>query len=1099
MKIKKSIALCLLALTSGASVAAAADQKLGYFSSPSLHNDAIVFTAEGDLWQSNINEGVAKRLTTHESPELMASISPDGKYIAYTANYAGTYEAYLMPINGGTPTRLTYENARVRVQGWTQDGEVIYATDSGFGPANYWTLKTVNPETLNVTKLPLSDAIEAAVSDNGKYVFFTRFGLQVTGDNSRVYRGGAQGQIWRWRLDSSKEAEPLTEDHQASVREPMVYKDKVIFISDKSGSANLWSMNFDGSNKKQLTFHKDWEIRLASNHANKVVYQLGADIHQFDLNSNQDSVLDLTLTSDFAERQERWLNKPMTYFNHAAIAGNGKQVVITARGKLAVGGLNKTRLVEIETPAQSRTRAAVLSVKGKYVYAINDASGEQEIWRFNADGSGKGEQLTKDGKSFRWNLYPSPDGKYLAHDDRDGNLWLLDLKTLKNKKIADQGVGFSGFDSVVWSADSQLLAIAGSHSDRERSSIRLYSLELDKEQFIGSDKYEDFAPAFSADGNWIYFISQRHFSSNPRSPWGDRNMGPAFDKRSLVFAYPLTKDAKFAFAKPNELDNELDNDLSKEDKEAEEEDAKDQKSSLNWQGITDTLYQVPLKNGNYSSLGAAKSGLYLLERNDRKQDIKFIKFDKLEAKADTFVKDVVGFQLASNGEQILLAKKAGQQVDVYITDALPKAPADLSKAKVNSSDWQVSFSPVDEWQQLFQDAWLMHREFLFDQNMRGLDWPATKEKYQPLVDRITARSELNDIFAQMMGELNALHSQVRGGDMPVDKEAAKGSTLGGRFVEVRSGIEIETIYQTDPELPSVASPLAKAEVDAKVGDIITHINNKPVGTLVGMHKALRNKAGKQVLLTIKRGKKSHQTVIVPGDVRKDASLRYLDWVNHNQQTVTKADNNIGYLHMNAMTSNDINNFAREFYANYDKDALIIDVRRNRGGNIDSWLIEKLLRQAWMFWQERDNKPGTNMQQTFRGHLVVLTDQLTYSDGETFSAAIKSLGLAPLIGKQTSGAGVWLTGRNRLSDNGMARVAELPQYSLDGEWVVEGTGVSPDIEVDNLPYATFMGKDAQLEAGIEYLQNKMKQEPMKKLQAKPMPQTGPAADITRIEN
>ncbi|QBY05101.1 PDZ domain-containing protein [Thalassotalea sp. HSM 43] len=1094
MKLKKSIALCLMAF---ASATTAADNKLGYFSAPSIHDNSVVFTAEGDLWHTYTNVGTAKRLTTHESEETMASISPDGQSIAYIANYQGTFEAYTMPINGGQPKRLTFENARVRVQGWSHDGEVIYATTSGFGPANYWTLKTVNPNTLKTTELPLSDAIEGAVSSDGKYLFFTRFGLQVTGDNSRVYRGGAQGQIWRWALNSKQEATPLTKDHMASVREPMVYKDKVIFISDISGSDNLWSMDFDGNNKQQLTKHQDWEIRLASNQGNQVVYQLGADIHQFNLDNSTDKTLDISLVSDFAERQERWENKPMKYFNNAAIAGKAKKVVITARGKLAVAGLNNTRLVEIDTPAQSRTRSAVLSVDGKYVYAINDASGENEIWRFAADGSGQGKQLTKDGGSFRWNLYPSPNGNYLAHDDRDGNLWLLNLKTQKNQKIAENGGGFSAFDSVTWSADSKLIAFAGSHVDRQRSSIRLYSLAGDKEQFLTSDKYEAFSPTFSADGKWLYFISNRHFSSNPRSPWGDRNMGPAFDKRGQIFAYALTKDDKFPFSKPTELDK-VNGSKNKDAKDDNKDSKKQSKSvSINWDGITDKLYQVPVANNNYSSLAASKKGLYVLESAGSAKNIKYIKFDNIEPKPETFAGGVLGYQLAANGEQILFAKRAKDVMETYIVDANAKAPKDLKKSKINSNHWQMAFSPADEWQQMFQDAWLMHREFLFDANMRGLDWAATKKKYQPLVDRITARSELNDIFAQMMGELNALHSQVRGGDVPVDKDSAKGSTLGARFGEVKNGVLIDDIYDGDKDLPAFAAPLAKAEVNAAEGDVITHINNKKVNSLVEMHQALRNQAKKQVLLTLERNGKTHKTVVVPTSARTDAALRYLDWVDHNRNKVASSNSDIGYLHMNAMTANDINSFAREFYANFDKDALIIDVRRNRGGNIDSWIIEKLLRQAWMFWQERNSAPYTNMQQTFRGHLVVLTDQLTYSDGETFSAGIKSLGLAPLIGKQTSGAGVWLTGRNRLTDNGMARVAELPQYSLQGEWVVEGTGVSPDIEVDNLPYATFMGSDAQLDAGIEYLLNKLKSEPIKPLSAKPMAKQGPAADINKI--
>ncbi|MDN3652145.1 S41 family peptidase [Thalassotalea ponticola] len=1092
MRLKKSIIAGIIAL---ATSPVNAKQQLGYFSSPALHQDSLVFTAEGDLWHSKLNSGKAQRLTTHESIETMASISPDGQFIAYVANYEGSDEAYLMPINGGKPTRLSYENSRVRVQGWTPSGEVIYATNAGFGPANYWTLKTVNPDTRVSKDIPLADAIEGAVSSDGKYLFFTRFGLQVTGDNTKVYRGGAKGKLWRWQMGSEQEATPLTQNHLGSVREPMYYNNKVYFVSDASGSDNLWSMNIDGSDKTQLTTHRDWSIRLASNHNNTVVYQLGADIHQFNLDDNSDKRIDISLVSDFSERQERWDNKPLNYFNNAAVAQNGDKAVITARGKLAVATADKSRLIEINTPAQSRSRSAVLSTDGKYVFAINDASGEQEIWRFTANGAGEGKQLTKNGNSFRWNLYPSPDGKYLAHDDRNGDLWLLNLDTLANRKIASNGSGFSAFDSVVWSSDSTLIAFSGEHTERQRRGVRLYSVSEQAEQFITSDKYEAFSPAFSTDGQWLYFISNRHFASSPTSPWGDRNLGPAFDKRGLIYAYQLTKEASFPFKTLTELDHAA----SETDNNDKDQDNKDNdKAKVNWQAITDKLYQVPVANGNYADLSVNDKGLYVTVRNGTKRDIQFIKYANRKIKAGTYLNDVRGYQLAADGKTLMVAKRAGDETKLYLLPAGEKAPKALADHQVNSAQWQLSFSPADEWQQMFDDAWLMHREFLFDVNMRGLDWQAVKEKYQPLVNRITSRSELNDIFAQMMGELNALHSQVRGGDMPKADNAANGSSLGARFSEVKNGVRIDDIFDTDKDLPSLASPLAKAEVDAVEGDIITHINNQAIGSLVAMHKALRNQAGKQVLLTIQRKGKARQTVVVPVTTRSDANMRYLDWVEHNKQLVTKANNNIGYLHMNAMTANDINSFAREFYANVEKDGLIIDVRRNRGGNIDSWLIEKLLRKAWMFWQERDSAPYTNMQQTFRGHLVVLTDQLTYSDGETFSAAIKSLGLAPLIGKQTAGAGVWLTGRNRLTDNGMARVAELPQYSLDGTWVVEGTGVSPDIEVDNLPYATFNGFDAQLQKGIEYLNDKLKAEPIAPLNAKPMPKTGPAADVIKIQ-
>jgi tricorn protease len=414
---------------------------------------------------------------------------------------------------------------------------------------------------------------------------------------------------------------------------------------------------------------------------------------------------------------------------------------------------------------------------------------------------------------------------------------------------------------------------------------------------------------------------------------------------------------------------------------------------------------------------------------------------------------------------------------------------------VNTSDWKLQVNPQQEWQQIFHDAWLMHRDSLFDKTMRGLDWSAVKQKYQPLLTRLTDRHELNDIFKQMMGELNTLHSQVRGGDLPMDNNTAKAATLGVEYFQDTQGVKIAHIYANDPELISRLAPLAKPGVNAKVGDIISAINGQPILTIPDIAKALQNKAGKQVLLNLIRADQQISTVVKPNSTRDDYYNRYYDWVTQNQQKVYQANDDLGYLHLRAMGAGDVATFAREFYAQYKKQGLIIDVRRNNGGNVDSWILEKLLRRAWSFWQVRGGDSFTNMQQTFRGHLVVLADQYTYSDGETFTAGIKALKLGTVIGKQTAGAGVWLTGRNRQTDGGMARVAELPVYAMDGRWVTEGRGISPDIEVDNLPHATFNGEDAQLQAAIKLLQKKIKRDPIKPLKVKPFPKVNvPADDI-----
>jgi len=1088
MKIKLAVAF-LIGLCGTASAST------GYYRSPDLHNNTLVFTAEGDLWVSQLNQSQARRLTTHPAEEKQAAISNDGKQVAFAANYEGTTEVYVIGINGGIAKRVSFENSSVKVQGWTSEGKILYSSNNRVGPTGNWTLRQVDPKTLIAKSIPLADAVEGTIDEKNKNIYFVQFGLQVSTDNNKVYRGGAKGEIWSYKLGSKKEAKKLTAEHIGSVRQPMVRKNKLYFISDASGNDNIWSMNLDGKNATQITSYKEWPVRSAKLDQGKVVYQLGADIKVLDLNSSKSRALAIEVSSDFPNLREHWLNDPLKYTTSTRLASDFDKVVITARGRVAVAGIDKSRLVEIATDPESRTRNAILSHDGKWVYAINDTSGELEIWKYAADGSNKAKQLTKDGAIFRWDLSLSPDGKWIAHDDMNGDLWLLDISNGKNKKIMEYGAGLSPYSNVVWSADSKLLAVTRTHQQDERSRVLLYSIPEDKQVTLTSDKYNSFSPAFSPDGEWIYFLSDRAFNAGPRSPWGDRNLGTTFDRRTEIFAYSLKEKAKFPFQVANELMEKVEEDKSEDKKDKSK---KEKKSKLvDWKGLTNRLWQVPVSSGNYYNLTMNDKYLYLIDRITEPKSKPSIKSIKIKASPELkeFANNVDTYSLSDDGKRMFVKQKGGSNSNLFIVDAGAKFPKELKESKIISNDWQLLINPRQEWNQIFHDAWLMHRDSFFDKNMRGLNWEETKEKYLPLLNRITDRYELNDIFSQMMGELNALHSQVRGGDFAKDSNRAKAASLGAILTQNKKGVLIEHIYQFDNELPSQASPLLRPGVNAMQGDVITALNGIKITSIADLNKSLRNQVGKQVLLSLKRGKKTVKTVVKPTSSRHDIRLRYNDWVNNNRTKVEKSDDQIGYLHLYAMGANDIASFAREFYANYKKHGLIIDVRRNRGGNIDSWIIEKLLRRAWMFWQAPIGAPSTNMQQTFRGHLVVLADQYTYSDGETFTAGIKALNLAPVIGKKTAGAGVWLRGMNRLVDNGMARVAEFPQYAMDGRWIVEANGVEPTIEVDNLPHATFNGKDAQLEAAIQYLKDEMKKSPILPLKAQPFPKMPlPAADI-----
>lgn len=1073
----KILSLVIAGLFSGT---VAASQ--GYYRFPSINQEQLVFTAEGDVWLAGLNNANAQRLTTHPALESQPLLSADGSTLYFVANYDGAEEIYQMPLRGGQATRLTFENSRVRLQQSLTDGRILYATDNVSGPANYWVLRIFDPKTGQSNTLPLADAASGQLDEQTNTVFFTRFGLQLTGDNAKVYRGGAMGELWRWSLGSQQEAERLLAEHQGSISQPQLYQGRVYFISDVDGNSNIWSIAADGSGLTQHSQHQDWRIGRFSISEGKAVYQLGADLYQIDLASKQSQRLPITLTSDFVQQRERWLDNPLAYLTDASANAATKQVVLTARSQIAIASTGARRLVSIQTPEGSRSRSAVLSHDGKWVYAINDASGENEIWRFAADGSANAEQLTKDGSVFRWGLQLSPDGRYLAHDDKNGDLWLLDLQSGQNNKIYQQGWGHAAYADVVWSNDSQLLAFTLNHQQRPRSQVVLYSLAEKRSEVLTTDKYESYSPAFSPDGLWLYFLSDRQFSATPGSPWGDRNLGPMFDKRTEVFALSLKQQACFPFAPEQEV-------VVCNDKAAVDSTKGRNGQRIDWQQLSSRLWQVPVAAGNYSQLTVSNERLFMLNREagSRTAVLQQLKIAQSGVKLTTVTQDVAQYQLSVDGKT-LFVRKAGRDGngEMLLVPATDKLPAELTEARVNTRQWQLAINPQHEWRQMFRDAWLMHRDFLFDKGMRGLDWQATRLKYEPLLARVTDRYELDDIFAQMMGELNALHSQVRGGEYREDAKSAAAASLGASLLNTSAGVKIAHIYQTDPELPAQAGPLAKPGVLLQAGDVITSVNGRAVTDLAALTQALRNQAGKQVLLRAKRGNQVVEAVVEPIPVMQEAMLRYQDWVATNQQKVQQAsDGKLGYLHLYAMGGGDIASFAREFYAQFQKEGLIIDVRRNRGGNIDSWIIEKLLRRAWSFWQPTHGAPYTNMQQAFRGHLVVLADPLTYSDGETFSAGIRALGIGPVIGQRTAGAGVWLSGRNQLADRGMARVAETPQFAIDGRYIIEGYGVEPDIEVINTPYATFNGNDAQLTRAIAHLQQQLQQQPVAPLRAEPL--------------
>lgn len=1085
----------------------------GFYRQPALHGDTVYLVAEGDLWRVNAQGGEAQRLTTHPGQETQPAVSPDGRWLTFTAQYDGGTELYLMPAAGGAPKRLTWEGGGMRVWGFTAAGEVLY---TGLDTRPGSQLFAIDIKTGQRRQLPVGQASDAALSADGRTLYFTRNGLR--GDNARQYRGGAIARLWTLDLSGDAEARPLlAEGHND--RRPLPYRAggqaRIAFLSDRDGTVNLWSVDARGGDLRQHTTHQGWDIRHASADGSRVVYALGADLYLVDLaEGGAPRKLDVSLGGDFDQTRERWVKKPQDFLVDIAFAPNGERVLLSARGRLATQGVQQLRRAELPQPADGRCKQAEFTSDSRSVLAFCDFSGEQEVWRFAANGTGKPERLTSDGSTQRRALLPSPDGRWLAHTDKEGRIWLTDLKAPAGK-AATREIGRNRLPGVpelqAWSPDSQTLAWTLPLHNADRDQLQLHHLPDGRTHTLTSDRYESGSATFSPDGQWLYLASARNFqvTGNP-SPWGDRNTGPFFGARSKLYALALQPGLRSPFAPKDELESATDKKADEQraqDRKATEKDpterkpedkkAEDRKPSrpaIVFDGLAERLYELPLPAGDYRALRAESKRLWFLDRGlDGKSQLKSVAIDNQGGAPEVLATDVRSYELSADGKKLMVARNlgGGAAPEVLIVDAAPKLPADLAKSQVRWSDWQIATQPRAEWKQMFADAWRMHRDHFYDKAMHGVDWPAVRAKYEPLVERVTDRYELAELMAQMVGELSALHSQVAPGDPRPAPDEPGLAGLGGRFSRVADGWRIDAIYAHEAELPSEAPPLAAASVALKAGDVITHINGRATADAPHLLELLRGQAGKQVLLDVKRADgRTVQRIVTPVAQMRENQLRYNDWRVSRARAVQQAgQGRIGYVHLRAMGPNDIADFVREFYAASGREGLIIDVRHNNGGNIDSWILEKLLRRAWAFWQPR-SPAGTatypNMQHAFRGHTVVLMNEETYSDGETFSEGFKRLKLGPVIGKRSSGAGVWLSDGNRLLDNGIMRAAETGQMDADGRFLIEGVGVTPDIEVDNPPRATFLGRDAQLEAAIAELQKRIAAEPVQAPRPGPYP-------------
>jgi tricorn protease len=1065
MSFKNSLFICL-----GFICSIAHGQQKGYYRTPCIHGNTVVFTAEGDLCKFDISSHTTTRLTTDAGVEENPVISPDGKQMAFSGEYEGAPEIYLMDINGGVPKRLTYDyGADLVLSGWTKDGKILYRTAATSALPSTQLLK-LDPASGKKEIIPLFEASLGCYDDNG-VLYFTRFENQ--GSKTKRYKGGWIEQVWRF--DGSHEATNLTGDFDGTSTSPMFYNGRIYFISDRDGTINLWSMDTEGKNLKQHTFSKGWDLQTPAIDGDKIVYQKGADIWLYDINNNQENLLDISLISDFDQRKTKWITNPANSISYSDISPDGNYVAIVSRGRVFVSPAKSDRWVEVIPKSGIRAKD-VHFINNKSLGVLTDQAGEYEVFKVNADGSNAPVQITQKSKTIISMFKVSRDGKYIAYDDKNEVLRIAETATGDIKfEFKD---AYNGIQELSWSPTGRFLNVTlGIENNNQQISV--VDTKTMKLMPVTTERLDSYSPSWSEDSKWLFFVSDRNLVSKTRSPWGSRQPEPYYTQTGGIYAMPLDTAAKFPFV---QTDSWLsDSTFSGAIRQDTAKSAKKPKTTTvpektyDWKLAKNALYEVPVKNGNIGNMAVVNGYLYWLDFSDEGGKLFALKIEESKKYEPTEVSSKVGaFDVSANGKKLLVKMADGGFV---VVDANGQK-ADADKNKVELAHWTFAIDPQQEWHEMFDDAWRMMRDYFYDRDLHGVDWVAVKTRYEPLLSRITDRYELDDLIGQMVGELSALHTFVGGGDKRMPADRIQTGFLGAVLSKTEKGVRIDHINKSDPDY-MFSSPLNRPELRIKEGDIITAVNNIPLSQVNDIGELLADKVYVPVKLTLLNHLgKQYEQVVKPFSARDAYNLRYDEWTYNTRLKVdSSSSNDIGYIHLKAMSGSDMDDFVKQYYPIFTRKGLILDVRDNFGGNIDSWVLEKLLRKAWMYWQARAGGPSWNMPYAFRGHMVLLCNQETCSDGEAISEGFRRLGLGKVIGMRTWGGEIWLSFDNTMVDNGVASAAELGVYGGERKWLIEGHGVDPDIVVDNLPFETFKGKDAQLETAIAYLKKEIADEPV----------------------
>jgi len=1059
---------------------------------PTLHGDSVVFEAHGNLWKVSRDGGTAQRLTAEPGYDLMPRYSPDGKWIAFTGQYQANTDVYVMPAGGGEVRRLTFHSDVVdqaperwgpdnMVLGWTPDSkQVVFLSrrssmNSWFG--RYFTVPVGGGEE---KLMPLDKGGMFSWSPDGKSIVYNRIFTNFR--TWKRYTGGMHQNAWIHDFETGQDE--LAVDSKGGDLDPMWYGKTIYVASDRAdGRFNLWALDTATKQMRQVTHFTDYDVDWPSLGPDGIVFQQGGSLYVMDLPSEKLHKLDVDIPDDGVQTGPRWIDA--SHYIQASdpagnpnfdIAPNGKRALVQARGDVYTLPILHGMTRNLTQSSGAKEENPTWSPDGRTIAYVTDGSGEEQI--AIRDAAGGAETLLTDFKhGYFYRPVWSPDSSKLAFSDNEHNLWYLDAKGHGKPVRVDQDPRNEIHD-YAWSPDGKWLAYS-KQRDNQIPGIWLYSLSSDKATPVSSPFDADVNPVFDPDGKYLYFISARHENAT----FSQSEFNIATLKMFGVYAATLDKDDPSPFApKSDEGVPAKDEGKGKSDK--------DKSIHIDLDGLMQRAVAFPVPSDNYAGLTATSGRVFYLTQPNftiegplSGERGALHAFDMDKRKDKVLIADIGGYVLSADGKTALVQNPEGK-LGFMATDGNDEKPSIL-----DTSHMLTRIDPRQEWAEMFHMAWRLERDFFVNPKMNGVDWDGIQARYAKLLPYVGHRQDLNYLIGEIQGELSNSHTYVGGGDTNDDRQLVATGLLGADYgLDAKSGrYFFEKIYQGDNTRHDFAAPLTEPGLDIHQGDYILAVDGRELKAPTDIYSLFVGSRGRTVTLTVAddAGGKGKRDVTVE-TLHDELNLRQDDWIRHNRELVDKASGGqVGYVYLDDMGANGMKQFIDQFYPQIDKQGLIIDDRFNGGGFIDQILLERLRRVLAGMNSNREGVPETDPPVLSNSYKVCLINAYSASDGDIFPYYFRKYGLGPLIGMRTWGGVRGIRGDWPLLDGGYITVPEGTQYGLDSQWTIENHGVEPDMEVDDLPGDLQKGKDAQLDAAVKYLMDKIKAHPLKLPPVPPM--------------